>query len=146
MNMLEDAKRAIEASSKESSIYVGCDSIRYKQNGAWWASYCVVIIIHKDSKHGCNIFHKTEKHRDYGNLKQRLLTEVQLAVDTVIEIIDCVGDRHIEIHMDINPDVKHKSSVAVKESLSWARGLGVETKIKPDAFAATHAADHLVRR
>jgi len=30
--------------------------------------------------------------------------------------------------------------------LSWARSLGIEAKIKPDGFAATHAADHLVRR
>ena len=144
--MIEDAKEAIKNSSQESSIYVGCDSIRYKKNGVWWASYCIVIILHKDSKHGCKLFQNTVKYKDFGNMKQRLMFEAQLAIETTLEIIDVVGDRHIEIHMDINPDPRHKSSVAVKEALSWAMSFGVIAKIKPEAFAATHAADHLVRR
>ena len=146
MQYIEEAKEAIKASSKDSSIYIGCDSIRYRREGKWYASYCVAIILHMDSKHGCRIFHATEKHADFGNLRQRLLKEVELAVNVTTEILDVVGDRYIEIHLDLNPDVKHKSSVVVKESLSWARSLGIEAKIKPDGFAATHAADHLVRR
>jgi predicted RNase H-related nuclease YkuK (DUF458 family) len=83
---------------------------------------------------------------DYGNIKQRLLTEVQFAVATATEVIDVLGKRHMEIHLDINPNPKHKSSVAVKEALGWVKGsLGIDAKIKPDSFAATHAADHVVR-
>jgi predicted RNase H-related nuclease YkuK (DUF458 family) len=83
---------------------------------------------------------------DYGNLKQRLLTEVQMAVSTATEILDVLGDRHLEVHIDVNPDPKHKSNVAVKEALGWVKGsLGLDAKIKPHSFAATHAADHAVR-
>ena len=144
--MNEEAKEAIRTSSKESSIYVGCDSIRHKKDGVWWATYCVVIILHKDSKHGCKLFQEVVKYKDFGNMKQRLMYEAQMAIETTLQIIDVVEDRHIEIHMDINPDPKHKSSVAVKEALSWAMSFGIEAKIKPDAFAATHAADHLIRK
>jgi hypothetical protein len=144
--MIEEAKKAILNSSKDSSVYIGCDSIRFKKNKQWYAKYSTVIIVHMDSKRGCKLFHESVDMPDYGNLKQRLLTEVQMAVSTATEIIDVIGDRHMEIHLDINPNPKHKSSVAVKEALGWVKGsLGLDAKIKPSSFAATHAADHAVR-
>lgn len=144
--MIEEAKQAILDSSKESSVYIGCDSIRFRKNKMWYAKYSTVIIVHMDSKRGCKLFHSSVDMPDYGNLKQRLLTEVQMAVATATEVIDVLGDRHMEIHLDINPNPKHKSSVAVKEALGWVKGsLGFEAKIKPSSFAATHAADHAVR-
>ena len=145
-NTLEDAKAAILASSPQSSVYVGTDSIRYKKNGTWHAKYSTVIIVHMDSNKGCRLFHESVDMLDYGNLKQRLLTEVQLAVTAATEIIDVIGNRHMEVHLDINPDPKHKSNVAVKEALGWVKGsLNLDAKIKPASFAATHAADHAVR-
>lgn len=144
--MIEEAKKAILESSPESSVYIGCDSIRFKKNKQWYAKYSTVIIVHKDSKHGCTLYHESVDMPDYGNLKQRLLNEVNLAVQAASEILDVLGDRRLEIHLDINPNPKHKSSVAVKEALGWVRGsLGIEAKIKPYGFAATHAADHVVR-
>ena len=144
--MIEEAKQAIRESSPQSSVYIGCDSIRFKKNKTWYAKYSTVIIVHMDSKHGCRLFHESIDMPDYGNLKQRLLTEVQMAVSTATEILDVLGDRHMEIHLDINPNPAHKSSVAVKEALGWVKGsLGLDAKIKPSSFAATHAADHAVR-
>ena len=144
--MIEEAKKAILDSSQSSSIYIGCDSIRFRKNKQWYAKYSTVVIVHMDSKKGCRLFHESIDMPDYGNLKQRLLTEVQHAVATATEIIDVIGDRHLEIHLDINSDPKHKSSVAVKEALGWVKGsLGLDAKITPSAFAATHAADHAVR-
>jgi predicted RNase H-related nuclease YkuK (DUF458 family) len=144
--MIEEAKKAILDSSQSSSIYIGCDSIRFRKNKQWYAKYSTVIIVHLDTNKGGRIFHSSVDMPDYGNLKQRLLTEVQLAVTTATEIIDVIGNRHFEIHLDINPNPKHKSSVAVKEALGWVKGsLGMDAKIKPHSFAATHAADHVVR-
>ena len=144
--MIEEAKQAILDSSKESSVYIGCDSIRFRKNKMWYAKYSTVIIVHMDSKRGCKLFHSSVDMPDYGNLKQRLLTEVQMAVMAATEIIEVLGDRHMEIHLDINPNPKHKSSVAIKEALGWVKGsLGLDAKVKPASFAATHAADHAVR-
>ena len=93
--MFEDAKQVIANSSEESSVYIGCDSIRYNKNNIWYAKYSTVIILHKDSKHGCQVFHHSEDMRDYGNLKQRLLTEVQFAVAAATEVIEVLGNRHL---------------------------------------------------
>ena len=144
--MIEQAKKAILDSSPESSVYIGCDSIRFKKNKMWYAKYSTVVIVHMDSKRGCKLFHESVDMPDFGNLKQRLLNEVQMAVNTATEILDVLGDRHMELHLDINPNPKHKSSIAIKEALGWVKGsLGLDAKVKPASFAATHAADHAVR-
>lgn len=143
--MIQKAKEAIVNSSKTSSVYVGSDSVRYRKGDVWYAKYSTVIVLHMDSNRGCQLFHETADLRDYGNLKQRLLTEVSFAIAAATEILDVLDDRHMEIHLDINTNNKHKSSVAVKEALGYVRGsLNMEPKLKPYAFAATHAADHLV--
>lgn len=144
--MLEIAKKAIIQSSDSSSVYIGCDSIRFKKNGRWFAKYSTVVVLHRDSRHGCQIYHTSEDMEDYGNIKQRMLNEVSYAVTAATEIIEILGNRHLEIHLDINPDPKHKSNVAVKEAIGWVRGTtGIDPKIKPHSWCATHAADHVVR-
>lgn len=144
--MYEKAKQAILESSERSSVYVGCDSIRYKKRDTWYARYVTVIVLHIDSKHGCKLFHDSVELVDYDNLKQRLLNEVNFAVTAATEILEVLGKRRLELHLDINPNPKHKSNIAVREALGWVRGsLGLDPHIKPDSWAATHAADHLVR-
>ncbi len=144
--MFEEAKLAIEESSAESSVYVGADSIRYKKNDRWYAKYSVVVILHMNSKNGCRVWHQTYDLDDYGNLKQRLLNEAGYAIQAAAEIIDVVGDRNFQVHLDLNPSPKHKSNIAVKEALSYVKGsLGIDALIKPHSFAATHCGDHAVR-
>jgi predicted RNase H-related nuclease YkuK (DUF458 family) len=149
MTYIEKAKEAISSSSLESSVYVGCDSKRFKKKGIWHARYMTVIIVHRDSSKGCQLFSEEQMLQDWSSdksPKQRLLNEVMFCVNAALELTDVIGDRHFEVHLDLNPSQKHKSNVAVKEALGYVRGnLGIEAKIKPDAFAAMHAADHLVR-
>ena len=147
MNNFEDAKQAIIDSSTSSSIYVGCDSLVSTKNGKSLVKYSVVIILHMDSKHGGRIFHKTTTMQNYGNLKQRLLMEVQIAIDATLEIIDVIGERKLQVHLDLNRDVKYASNACVKEALGWVRGAtGIEAQLKPDAWASSTAADHMVRK
>lgn len=145
--MYDEAREAILNSSETSSVYIGADSIRFKKrSGEWYAKYSTVIILHMDSKHGGKIFSRNIEMRDFGNLRQRLITEAGFAIEAATEIVDVIGNRHLEIHLDINPDPKHKSNIVVKEALGYVKGTtGIDAKIKPDSFAATHAADHVVR-
>jgi predicted RNase H-related nuclease YkuK (DUF458 family) len=146
---IEKATRAIIESSQESSVYVGCDSKRFRKSGRWYARYVTVIIVHRDSSKGCVLFHESNVLEDYStikNPKMRLINEVMFAVNAAHEIMPYVGNRKFELHIDVNPNPKYKSNPAVKEALGYVMGtLGIEAKIKPHAFAAMHAADHLVR-
>lgn len=144
--MWEDAKEAIKNSSPWSSVFIGCDSIRFKKNDKWYATYATVIVVHRNSCNGCQIFYNSETLPDFGGLKNRLLTEVNYAVSAATDIVDCIGDRHLEVHLDVNPNPAHKSNVAAKEALGWVLGMGFDAKIKPEGWAASHAADHAARR
>ena len=144
--MYDKVRQAILDSSPQSSVYVGCDSIRFKKRDKWYAKYSTVVVLHVDSNRGCKLFHETVNLPDYGNIKQRLMTEVTFAIAAVEEILSVVGTRKLSIHLDLNPNPEHKSNVAVKEALGYVRGqLGIDAVIKPDAWAATHCADHLAR-
>jgi len=160
---LETAIKAIKASTKETAIYVGCDSVRFKkgkkkkgETPEWWARYSVVVVLHNNvdnQSKGCSLFHRTFTERDWGSKddpRPRMMREAQEAIEVGVkirEVLDADNDpRSVVIHMDINPDESHKSSVAVKEALGWAIGMGFEAHVKPDAWAATHCADRLATR
>jgi predicted RNase H-related nuclease YkuK (DUF458 family) len=144
--MIEEAKAAIKKSSLDSSVYVGCDSVRFKKNGRWFARYATVIIVHHATRHGASIYSESVTLDDYGNLKTRLMNEVMFAVNAAMEIVDDLNGRHLEVHLDLNPNPKHKSNIAVKEALGYVQGsVGIPATIKPDAWAASHASDHFAR-
>lgn len=140
-----EAKEAITNSPESSCIYVGSDSNRYRKKGTWYASYATVIIIHIEGCKGCRVFGDVMVLRDFGNLRQRLLQEVMFATQCAMEISDVVGDRDLEVHLDINTDKKHKSSIAVREAIGYVLGMGLTPKVKPESFAASSCADHWCR-
>lgn len=136
---IDDVLAAISESSEESSIYVGCDSVVLDDEIA----YVTVLIIHYDSNHGGRIFKDIKFEYNHGNRNRRLLTEVGYAQGLASQVIETVGSRHFEIHLDINPDVKHASNAVMKEAVGWIAGVfGFKPKLKPHAFAASGASDH----
>lgn len=142
--MWSEAKEAIRNSSAESSIYIGCDSRRIPAKKK--ALFSTVIVLHKDSKRGCSVFHNQVTLPDYGQMRSRLMTETQLALEAFSAIENVIGSRKLEIHLDVNPDPKYASNVVAAEALGWVRSLGLQARIKPYSFAATTAADHCVRQ
>jgi predicted RNase H-related nuclease YkuK (DUF458 family) len=140
------ARMIISSSSADSSVYIGCDSKVFKSNGRWFARYTTVIVVHMDSRHGARVFHYSEVQPDFKNIRVRMVTEAQHAINVFDAIADVIGDRHCEIHLDINASPKHKSNEAAQEAMGYVLGVtGIKPKIKPEAFAASYAADHCVR-
>ena len=144
----EVIERAIKNSHPNSTIYVGCDSKRK----ADMISYATVIIIHHEGNKGAMIYKNIETEPAYLSSKEgirmRLMSEVYRAGECAMTVQPWVGDRGFEVHIDINPDPKHKSSVAYNEAKGTIFGyVGIEPVFKPDAFAASCAADYdAVRR
>jgi hypothetical protein len=146
---LDEVKEYIQNSSETTSIYIGADSERYRgRDDLWHASYTVAIVIHMDSSRGCKVFGKLSTERDYDNRHDRpalrLMNEVYRASEMYLELADAIGDRHCEVHLDINPDMIHGSSCVVQQAIGYIRGTcNVIPMVKPDAFAASYAADRL---
>jgi len=143
---IEEVKSFINESSLNSKIYIGADSFRYNKKGKWYAEYTVAIVIHKEGRHGCKVFGKTTHEKDYDNKHDRpalrLMNEVYRASEMYLELADVIGDRHAEVHLDINPDIMHGSSCVVNQAIGYIRGVcNIVPMVKPQAFAASYAAD-----
>jgi len=146
---LEKVKEFIRNTSDATSIYIGADSERYRgRNEQWFADYTVAIVIHIDSSRGCKVFGKVDSERDYDNRHDRpatrLMNEVYRAAQMYLDLIDVIGDRHCEVHLDINPDEMYGSSCVIQQATGYIRGMcGFAPKVKPEAFSASYAADRL---
>ena len=156
--MFEEAIRDIKSSSQDSSVYIGTDSFRFRcpRTGSWKARYATVVVLHRDSSRGCRVYDNkiilpdtrdSGLDEDKGSRIARLLKEVELTIACALDIVPHCGERHVEIHLDVNPDPKHGSYIALNSAVGWVLGsLNIEPKVKNEAWAATHAADHLCRR
>ena len=146
---IEKVKEFIRNTSDTTSIYIGADSERYRgRNDQWYADYTVAIVIHMDSSRGCKVFGKVDSERDFDNRHDRpatrLMNEVYRAAQMYLDLIDAIGDRHCEVHLDINPDEMHGSSCVIQQATGYIRGMcGFPPKVKPEAFSASYAADRL---
>lgn len=145
---IEEVKAFIEAQSPETKIYLGADSERSNIDGVWYADYTIAIVIHLDGRHGCKIFGEVDRERDYDQRKDkpamRLMNEVYRVSDMFQQLADVLHDRHVEVHLDINPDQRFGSSCVVQQAIGYIKGTcNVEPKVKPKAFAASYCADRL---
>jgi predicted RNase H-related nuclease YkuK (DUF458 family) len=143
---LEEVKAFIEAQTPETKIYLGVDSERFNMNGVWYADYITAIVVHINGNNGCKIFGEVQRERDYDQKKNkpryRLMNEVYKVSELYLKLADVLGDRQVEVHLDINPNEMHGSSCVINEAVGYIRGTcNVVPLVKPNAFAASYAAD-----
>ena len=143
---LNEVKEFIAKQSPQTKIYIGCDSERIRINNEWWADYILAIVVHIDGKHGCKLFGEVIRERDYDQKQNRpryrLMNEAYKVSDLYLRLVDVIIDREVEVHLDINPNEIHGSSCVINEAIGYIRGTcNVVPMIKPNAFAASYAAD-----
>jgi predicted RNase H-related nuclease YkuK (DUF458 family) len=145
---LNEVKDFVERQGSETKIYIGGDSERYNENGNWFADFTLAIVVHIDGKHGCKIFGEVQKERDFDQKqnkpRMRLMTEVYKVAELYLKLQEMLPDNEIQVHLDINPDEMFGSSCVINEAVGYIRGTcNVIPLVKPQAFAASYAADRL---
>lgn len=146
---LNQVRQFINETSDSTKIYIGSDSTRYLKNNIWYAEYCSVVVIHYDGNHGCKIFGNIVSERDFDQKlnkpKLRLMSEVIKTAQLYLDLQESIGSRHVEIHLDINPNEKYNSSCVITEAVGYIKGMcNIVPFVKPKAFAASVAADRLL--
>ena len=136
----------IAAQTPETKIYLGCDSERVKINGAWHADYVLAIVVHINGNNGCKLFGEVQRERDYdskpGKPAMRLMTEVYKVSELYLKLAPVLDGRDVEVHLDINPNEMHGSSCVIGQAVGYIKGTcNVVPFVKPEAFAASYAAD-----
>lgn len=145
---LDEVKQFIANCSPETKVYLGADSERICIDNKWYADYTLAVVVHIDGRHGCKIFGDVQRERDWDQRADkpalRLMQEVYKISDLFHQLSDVLQDRHVEVHLDINPDLRYKSSQVVSQAIGYIKGTcNLDPKVKPAAFAASYAADRL---
>ncbi len=145
---IEEVKEFIRKQSPSTKIYIGADSVRFKDGRNWYADYTLAVVVHVDGRHGCKIFGEVQREPDYDQKKNkpavRLMNEVYKVSELFQSLIDVLEDRYVEVHLDINPDEKYGSSCVVQQAIGYIKGTcNITPMVKPNAFAASYAADRL---
>lgn len=144
-----DLRSALESELREcpeSSVILACDSQQVGQV----TEYVTVVVVHRPTKGG-RVFFCRERVARIRELRERLWNEVWRSVTLAMELESTpdIGSaapiRVTEVHIDANVDPQHKSSKYVEELVGLVMGQGFRAVVKPEAFAASHAADHAVK-
>lgn len=128
-----------DASRDGQSVHIGTDSLQTTR----FTQFVTVVVILTPRKGG-RVAYRREVVPRITSLRERLLKEVWKSVDLGLQFSPVVkGD--LTVHIDANPVVAHKSSQYVHELVGLVVGQGFKALIKPESWAATHTADHVVR-
>lgn len=122
-------------------VHIGTDS----QQDGQLTRFVTVIVIHTPTKGGRALY-TVESVKRIHSLRERLLKEVWMSVATALEVNGMIGaDSELLVHVDANPNTKFKSSQHVKELAAMVVSQGFNVVLKPEAWAAMHVADHVVK-
>ena len=144
---IQEVSAYVNNCGPDTKVYIGCDSEKFVFNDIWYADYITAVVVHIDGKHGCKIFGAVERERDYDKQKDkprlRLMNEVYRVSDLYLKLSSEIA-HDIEVHLDINPDEIHNSSIVINEAVGYVKGMcNVIPLVKPHAWAASSVADRL---
>jgi predicted RNase H-related nuclease YkuK (DUF458 family) len=124
---------------KKMKVFLGVDS----QNELLKTKYVAVIVLrfHKNGAHEIVSTINLDKIYD---TRYKLLREADIMAQLVRNYKEFFKENNLEYecHMDYNRVTNFKSNGVVQEAMSYFKTQEIEVKIKPDAWAASYAADH----
>lgn len=120
-------------------IHVGTDS---KNRGQYTHFVTVVAVLRPGT--GARVIYRSSKVPRLPSLAQRLIQEAQMSIETATMLAEMVP-QDIVIHIDANPDERHRSARYARSLAGMGIGSGFEVRLKPEAWCASHVADHVVK-
>jgi len=124
-------------------IHVGTDAQKIDHR----VEFVTCVVVLTPQKGGRVYYTRVQRRRrDVHTLRQKLFTEAWMSVETAMELNPHLADDvPIVVHLDVNPDRRWASSRHIHEVVGLVLGQGFEVLFKPDAWAASHAADHVIK-
>lgn len=147
-SVLTKIREYLSSAPTTSRVYLGCDSSRRKDRttGIWYATYITVVVIHVENSKGCRVFTDSVVQEDYDQKASRpslrMMNEAYRVVGAYQQLEEDLLEFDVEVHLDINPNPMYGSNCAYGSAKGYVTGAtGLPVKTKPEAFAASYAAD-----
>lgn len=134
-------------------VSVGTDSQKGGGAGSYKFATVILITTTQDLGNGTVVgrggmiiaatYYNIFKQRSKELVNERMVFEVGKSVEVAYEIAELLDlyEIPLEIHADINPDPAHESNKALQQAVGYILGMGYSFKVKPEAWAASNAAD-----
>jgi hypothetical protein len=141
---VDDVGRAIgELMARGYAAHIGTDA----QKTTDLTEFVVVACLLGPERVGHRVFYTSLRKRRM-SLRQKLFWEAWLSTELALEL--CKGGsveshERIHVHLDVNPNPIHKSSRYLEQLAGLVVGQGFPVLYKPDAWAASRAADHAAK-
>lgn len=126
-----------DATRQGQIVHVGTDSL---QTGRY-TQYVTVVVVLNPPKGG-RVAYCREIVPRVSSLRQRLMAEVWKSIEVAMVLPE---PSNLTVHIDANAQERHLSSKYLQELVGLVVGQGFKALWKPDSWAASHAADHIVR-
>ena len=125
------------------AVHVGTDA----QKTTRFTDFVIVACLLSPERRGHRVFYTRLRKRRM-SLHQKLFWETWLSTEFALRLCE-VGsveshDR-VHVHIDVNPAAIHKSSRYLEQLAGLVVGQGFPVLYKPEAWAASRAADHAVK-
>tara|TARA_R100000152_G_C6743283_1_gene167007 strand:- start:658 stop:1149 length:492 start_codon:yes stop_codon:yes gene_type:complete len=138
----DDIMKKVENHIKnDGTVFIGTDSQIIKDECIFSSAIC----LHgANNQQGGSYFFKRSNFKIFKflSLIERITVEVEKSINIANKVSKRYPDAKIEIHLDISAsNKKEKTSKFADMLIGYAKGVGFDCKIKPDAFAATSIAD-----
>ena len=135
---VQDILAFIESETQGGQVvHIGTDSL---QTGRYTQFVTIVAILNPPK--GGRVVYSRDIVPRITSLRERLNKEVWYSINLAMQVSD---QPDLTIHIDANPDEKFMSSKYLQELAGLVVGQGFKALWKPESWAATHAADHIVR-
>jgi predicted RNase H-related nuclease YkuK (DUF458 family) len=122
------------------AIHIGTDSQIDGAGTNFVTALCVLV-----PGVGGRVFTRSSRQECRMSLAEKLILEAESSLCIAREL-----EQHTEVpivvHLDVNENPRHRSSKHVSMLAGMVRGNGFAVKLKPEAWCATHVADHVVKR
>lgn len=138
-----DIKMAVKEATKFGGkvVLIGTDSQMFDRK----IDFVTTIVIVTPGKGG-RAFYTKEKNQKFNSIRQKLVKETWMSVQTALEVEPLLHETcDLAVHIDATNDKRWRSSNHVQELVGMVVGQGFKAVIKPDAFAASHVAEHIVK-
>ncbi len=120
-------------------IHIGTDAQKHGK----YMDYATAISVLKPGHGGRAFICKTRKPR-IDSLQHKLFTEVGLSWEIAVHLCERLGGEQIHVHVDANTNIKWDSAKYHQALAGMVTGYGFKAVLKPDAWCASHVADHAV--
>ncbi len=134
------------ANDKDHKIIIGSDSV--KLGSLWIFTKAIAVINPTTGFYDRRYFYLREEVSDksYRDLSKRLLKETTDSIKIAMDIQKDISSVNIEIHADVNEEIKHNSARYKNMISGYITGCGFKVKVKPYSYVASSIADSHTRK